>query len=98
MHIDENPLFREAIAPWYDIEAACLVTIILMEAVFIFGAAGVRVCRETPGFQRYLWVPALLMALSAVVILSITIRLARRYARTRKNRQSRGDGAAAAKR
>ncbi|WP_373498607.1 hypothetical protein [Desulfococcus sp.] len=91
MHIDENPLFRKAIVPWYDSEAACLVTVILMESVFVLGVFGLSVVRETPEFHRYVWFPVTLMALSFAAVLSITIRLFRRYAHRRKKRQGQSD-------
>lgn len=88
MQIDENPLFRKAIVPWYDSEAACLITIILMESVFVFALLGLSVVRDVPEFRRYLWFPGVLMALSFSVILSITIRLLRRFAHHRKKRNA----------
>lgn len=87
MQIDENPLFRKAIVPWYDSEAACLVTIILMELVFVLAVFGLSVAREIPEFRRYLWFPVVLMALSSGVTLSISIRLFRRFAHRRKKRK-----------
>lgn len=91
MHIDENPLFRKAIVPWYDSEAACLVMVILMEMVFVFGVAGLSVVLGTPEFHRFIWLPAVLLVLSFGVVFSITVRLIRRYARRRKKRQSQSD-------
>lgn len=91
MQIDENPLFRRAIVPWYDSEAACLVTIILMESVFVFAVFGLSVVREIPEFQRYLWFPVVLMTLSSGVVLSITIRLFRRFVQRRKKRKAGSD-------
>jgi len=86
MRIDENPLFRKAICPWYDSEPACLVTIVFLEMVYIFGVFGLSVVRETPAFHRYVWLPAVLMVLSLGVVLSITARLIRRYHRRQKKR------------
>jgi hypothetical protein len=91
MHIDENPLFRKAIVPWYDSEAACLVTVVLMEMVYIFGVAGLAVVRDTPGFYRYIWLPVVLIVLSFAVVLSITFRLIRRYTHRRKIRRRHAD-------
>ena len=91
MHIDENPLFRKAIVPWYDSEAACLVTVVLLEMVYIFGVAGLSVAVHTPAFRGYIWLPVVLIVLSFGVVLSITIRLIRRYSRRRKLRRRGGD-------
>lgn len=86
MQLDENPLFRKAIVPWYDSEAMCLVTVILMEMVFVFGLAGLSVVLETPEFHHFIWLPAVLLVLSFGVVLSTTARLIRRYTRRRKKK------------
>lgn len=79
MRLDQNPVFRKVIVPWYDSETACLVLIILMTLVFLFGFAGLSISQEDPRFMPYLWVPALLMLMSAGVVVSITVRLLKRY-------------------
>ena len=80
MQIDDTPLFRKIIIPWYDSEALCLLTIVLMDVVFLFGVAGVSVALSHPAFHGYIWVPIMIMVLSGAVIVSVTIRLIRRYA------------------
>jgi len=88
LRIDENPLFRKTIVAWYDAELTCLITVFLMELVFLFGAAGLSVVHEAPPFRRYIWLPSVLMGLSFAVVISITIRLIHRYTRGRKKRRS----------
>lgn len=87
MHIDENPLFRKTIVPWYDAEAACLVTVIIMELAFGFGVVGLWAVQDAPQFHRYIWLPWVLISLSFGVVISITIRLIHRYTRGRKKRK-----------
>jgi hypothetical protein len=77
---DQNPLFRKVILPWYDTDAACVLTGLFMMAVFGFSLVGVSVALETPGWGGYVWVPDLLILLSAVGIATISLRLFRRYA------------------
>jgi len=47
--------------------------------VFMFGYIGLTLTRETSVYQSHFWIPILLMAASGIIILSITIRLVRRY-------------------
>lgn len=80
MQLDPKPVYRKIIIPWYDSELACLFVIISMFLVFLFGMVGISAARETAEYYEYLWVPALLILLSVLVIISTTIRLIKRYA------------------
>ena len=80
MRLDQNPVYRKVIVPWYDSEIACLIVIVLMFIVFLFGFMGISVARETTEYRSFVWVPVLIVTLSGAVILSTTIRLIRRYA------------------
>jgi len=79
MRIDQNPLFRKLIVPWYDSEAACLIVIVFMFFVFCFGFVGISLARENLEYHEHIWIAALLVVLSGGVIISITIRLIKRY-------------------
>ena len=81
MRIDQNPLFREVIVPWYDSESACYIIIFFMVLVFLFGFAGISATRENIAYHEYVWVPVLLVLMSGGVIISTTIRLIKRYSR-----------------
>jgi hypothetical protein len=81
MRIDQNPLFRKVIVPWYDSESACFIVIFFMVLVFLFGFAGISATRENIAYHEHVWVPALLVLMSGGVIISTTIRLIRRYSR-----------------
>ena len=83
MRLDQNPVYRKVILPWYDSEIACLIVIVLMFIVFLFGFIGISVARETIEYRSFVWVPILVVALSGAVIVSTTIRLIRRYANLR---------------
>jgi hypothetical protein len=50
-----------------------------MFLVILFAAAGLAVARENPVYQGYIWVPALLLAMSVVIIATTVIRLIKRY-------------------
>jgi hypothetical protein len=41
--------------------------------------AGISVAREHPEYQGYVWVPAVLLAMSAGIIITTTARLIKRY-------------------
>lgn len=81
MRIDQNPLFRKAIIPWYDSEAVCIVVIVFMMIVFFFGVVGISVARENSEYHGYVWIAVLLVVMSAAVIFSTIIRLIKRHAR-----------------
>lgn len=76
----ENPLFRKVILPWYDTEVICILTGVLMILVAVFSIIGIYVALEIPESSAYLWVPALLLILSTVVIVTTALRLFRRHA------------------
>ncbi len=86
MRLDQNPVYRKVIVPWYDSEIACLVLIAFLFVVFLFGFIGISVVSESISYGSYIWVPIVLVVLSGGVILSLTIRLVRRYANI-KNKQ-----------
>lgn len=80
MRLDQkNPVYRKVIVPWWDSEVACLMVIIFMFVVFLFGMMGISVAHESLGYRPFVWVPALVVVLSAYVILSTTIRLILRF-------------------
>ena len=80
MPLNQNPLFRKVIAPWYDTEKACYIVIVFMFLVLLFGIAGISAASEKTEYNNYIWVPVLLVVMSAGVIVSISIRLIKRYA------------------
>ena len=86
MRLDQNPVYRKVIVPWYDSEIACLVLIVLLFVAFLFGFIGISVVSESISYGSYIWVPIVLVVLSGGIILSLTIRLIRRYANI-KNKQ-----------
>ena len=55
--------------------------IIFMLLVFFFALAGISVAREFPEYKGYVWVPAVLLAMSAGIVITITARLIKRYSR-----------------
>ena len=81
MRIDQNPLFRKSFIPWYDSETACIIVIIFMIAVFLFGFAGISVVHEDVRYQEEIWVAVLLVVMSGGVLFTTTIRLIKRYIR-----------------
>jgi ABC-type transport system involved in multi-copper enzyme maturation permease subunit len=81
MRIDQNPLFRKSISPWYDCEAVCIAIVIFMLIVFVFGCIGISVARQEAQFNGYVWIAVLLVVMSGVVILSTIIRLVKKHTR-----------------
>lgn len=78
MRLDESPLFRKVIVPWYDADGICLVTIVLLALVLVFAVVGLVEARRVPAFHPHLRVPLALTVGSAGVILSTGVRLVRR--------------------
>lgn len=78
MRLDQHPVFRRVIVPWYDSEAACVILIVMMFFVFLVGSAGISVAREEAEYAGFLWVPVLVVLLSGSVIVTAAVRLARR--------------------
>jgi hypothetical protein len=85
MQLDQNPVFRKVIAPWYDSEMACWIVIMGMAAVFLFGLAGVSVSKGSPEYREHFWVPVFLLVSSGWVILSTASRLVKRYRRKKEH-------------
>ncbi len=74
MNLDD-PVFRKIIIPWYDSDIVCLMMIAAMFAVFVFGIFGIMAAAEQPDYNSFIWIPATLVAASAMVIISIVIRM-----------------------
>ena len=81
MRIDQNPVFRKTIVPWYDSESVCIGVIVFMLIVFLFGFVGISVAREKVEYYGYVWIAVLLVVMSGIVIFSTTIRLIKRHSR-----------------
>ena len=81
MRIDQNPVFRKSFVPWYDSETACIIVIIFMIVVLLFGFAGISVAHENVKYQEEVWVAVLLVVLSGGLLLITTVRLIKRYIR-----------------
>ena len=78
MPLDQNPVHRKIIIPWYDSDMVCLITLVVMLMVCIFGFTGISVAHDHAAYNKHMVIPILLVALSGGVIVSITIRLIRR--------------------
>lgn len=79
MRYDEKPVYRKLIVPWYDTKTACLIVIVFMLMVFLFGLVGVSVAGESTEQYAKIWLPILLIVISAGIIISTGIRLAKRF-------------------
>ena len=79
MQVDQSPVFRKAIVPWHDSDAACMVKSAVMFVVLLFGIDGIKVARQFDAFNAYVWVPVLISTMSFSVCVSNIIRLIRRH-------------------
>ena len=79
MRYDEKPVYRKLIVPWYDTKTACLIIIVFMLLVFLFGLVGLSVAGERTEQYAKIWLPFLLIVMSAGIIITTVIRLAKRF-------------------
>lgn len=79
MAADKNPVFRKVIIPWYQSTNAYIFVIIFMIVVFFFALTGISVAREYHSYRGYVWVPVLLLVMSAGIIITTAARLIKRY-------------------
>jgi hypothetical protein len=80
MRIEQSPVFRKVIVPWYDSEPVCLALLGFLAFVIFFSSMGISVASEIERYRPFVWVPFLLVTMSCAVIASIVIRLVRRHA------------------
>ena len=78
MQLDQNPVFRKTITPWYDSNFACWALIIIMIFISVFAIAGILVASDSPHFQEHAWFPAFLAFLCLALIVKIFLRVKRR--------------------
>jgi len=79
MPADKNPVFRKVVIPWYHSTSAYIIIILIMLLVFLFALTGISVARTYEKYQGYVWVPAVLLVMSAGIIITTTARLVKRY-------------------
>ncbi len=79
MPANKNPVFRKAVIPWYNSTTAYIIVALFMLLVFLFAAAGLAVARENASYHGFIWIPAVLLAMSVAIIATTTIRLIKRY-------------------
>jgi uncharacterized integral membrane protein len=79
MPSDKNPVFRKVIIPWYNSTTVYIIVLIIMLLVLFFAMAGISVSRENFEYQKYVWVPAGLLALTIAIIITMAVRLVKRY-------------------
>jgi hypothetical protein len=76
--LDQSLSFRKAIIPWYDVDAACYITLGFLLPVLLFSFVGISVAQSQPSPSTFLWIPLLLAGLSGLVLVSVSARLIRR--------------------
>jgi uncharacterized membrane protein len=79
----KDPVFRKAVIPWYRSSKICVFIIVFMLVACLFGIAGISVAQDIEAYRNYIWVPSVLVAMSALIIVTTTYRLIKRYVRRR---------------
>jgi len=82
----KDPVFRKIVIPWYRSKTAYALVLLCMLLVFLFAIAGVAVASEIEGYKGYIWVPILLLALSALLLTTASYRLLKSYFSRSSNR------------
>ena len=77
----KNPVFRKAVIPWYNSKTAYIIVLVFLLLVFLFAMVGISVSREDPAYNGYVWVPLILLVLSAGIIIITIARLIKHYTR-----------------
>ncbi len=77
----KNPVFRKAVIPWYNSKTAYIIVLVFLLLVFLFAMVGISVSREDPAYNGYVWVPLILLVLSAGIIVTTIARLIKHYTR-----------------
>ncbi len=79
MPSEKNPVFRKAIIPWYNSTTVNIIVLIIMLLVLFFAIFGISVSQENSVYRGYVWVPALLLAMTIAIIITTTARLIKRH-------------------
>ncbi len=78
-NLDQTSVHRKVFTPWYDGETACFITMAAAAAVLLFAVVGIFVAYEDTASHDCAWVPVTLALMCLWVLLSVGVRLARRY-------------------
>jgi hypothetical protein len=82
----KDPVFRKAVIPWYRSNKVHVLAVVFMLMVLLFGITGISVAREIEDYRGYIWIPITLVTMSAIIIITVTYRLIKRYSnRTSKD-------------
>ena len=81
MPSDKNPVFRKAVIPWYNSTTAYIIVIVFLLLVFLFAMVGISVSGADPAYNGYVWLPVILLVLSAGIVVTTIARLIKRYTR-----------------
>jgi len=95
MQFKRRPVYRKTIYPWYDSEAACIITILLAAVFLFFGIIGIRTALHDDEYRPYAWLPMIISALSIFIIISNLFRLTKKLFRRfseKGHRIDMGDG------
>ena len=79
MPSQKNPVFRKAIIPWYNSTTVYIIVLIIMLLVLFFAISGISVSQESSEYRGYVWVPVLLLAMTAAIIITTAARLIKRH-------------------
>ncbi len=88
MKLEDNPVFRKRIVPWYDAPTVTWIRMGVLMCLMGFSIAGIQVVQEEPAFKPYLWIPMLLAALSATTWMICVFRILGYWAEKRRNREN----------
>lgn len=88
MKLEDNPVFRKRIVPWYDSPTVTWIRMVILLCVLGFSVAGLQVVQEEPAYTAYGWIPALLGCLSVTTWIICNFRILGFWMEKRKNRET----------
>ncbi len=71
-------LEKKRIPAWYDTSPVYVGLFLFALATAVFSLTGIKVAHDTPEYNRYVWVPCLLLAMSTLLMVTGGFRLLHR--------------------
>ncbi|MDY6903467.1 MAG: hypothetical protein SWH61_02165 [Thermodesulfobacteriota bacterium] len=69
---------KTSIYAWHDINTVYVICALLSALIFVFAIIGINTAASISDYQRYVWLPILLLLFSGSILTSSLFRLARR--------------------
>jgi len=75
MKLDHHRSFKKTVTRWHETGLFCLVVSLFTAIVFFFAKVGFDFAQSHEEYNRYRWVPVVLMVLSGILLATNLVRL-----------------------